>query len=89
MKGDFMKKEDQLQQLLNKDYMPIIYHNIKEFRKESGLSLMDIAEKFDLTYDYLRRIESKNDLIKTCSLKLIIKYSILFNRPLDDFLKED
>lgn len=50
---------------------------------------MDIAEKFDLTYDNLRRIESKNDLIKTCSLKLIIKYSILFNRPLDDFLKED
>lgn len=69
--------------------MPIIYHNIKKFRKESGLSLMDIAEKFDLTYDNLRRIESKNDLIKTCSLKLIIKYSILFNRPLDDFLKED
>jgi len=69
--------------------MPIIYHNIKKFRKESGLSLMDIAEKFDFTYDCLRRIESKNDLIKTCSLKLIIKYSILFNRPLDDFLKED
>ena len=50
---------------------------------------MDIAEKFDVTYDYLRRVESENDLIKTCSLKLLIKYSILFNRPLDDFIKED
>ena len=84
-----MKKEEQLQQLLDKDYMPIIYRNIKKFRKESGLSLMDIAEKFDVTYDYLRRVESENDLIKNCSLKLLIKYSILFNRPLDDFIKED
>ena len=31
----------------------------------------------------------KDDLIKTYSLKLLIKYSILFNRPLDDFIKED
>lgn len=84
-----MKKEEQLQQLLDKDYMPIIYRNIKKFRKESGLSLMDIAEKFGVGYDYLRRVESENDLIKTCSLKLLIKYSIIFDRPLDDFIKED
>lgn len=84
-----MNDEEQLQQLLDKDYMPIIYRNIRKFRKESGLSLMDIAEKFGVTYDYLRRVESEMDLIKTCSLKLLIKYSILFKRPLDDFLKED
>lgn len=84
-----MKKDDQLKQLLNKDYMPIIYKNIRKFRKEKGLSLMDIAEKLDVTYDYLRRIESENDVNKTCSLKLLIKYSIVLNKSLDDFLKEE
>lgn len=84
-----MLKNEQLQQLLNKDYMTIIYKNIKRYRKESGISLMKIAELLDVSYDYLRRIESKNDLVKTCSLKLLIKFSILFNKPLDDFLRED
>ena len=86
MKGGSIQ-EKQIQKLLNKDYIPIIYRNIKNFRKESGIPLIRLAEILNVTYDYLRRIESENDLIKTCSLKLIIKYSILFNRPLDDFLK--
>lgn len=83
-----LKNEDQLQLLLNKDYMPIIYRNIKKFRKESGMSLSEVAEVLDMSYDYLRRVESDNDDIKTCSLKLLIKFSILFKKPLDDFLKE-
>ena len=83
-----MKNENQIKQLLNKDYMPIIYRNIKKFRKESGISLSNVAEILDMSYDYLRRIESKNDLEKTCSLKLLIKFSILYKKTLDDFLKE-
>lgn len=83
-----MKQKENLEILLNKDYMPIIYKNIKKFRKESGLSLMKVANILDMSYDYLRRIEGKNDLVKTCSLKLLIKLSIIYNHPLDDFLKE-
>ncbi len=83
-----MKNENQIKQLLNKDYMPIIYKNIKMFRKESGISLSTVAEILDMSYDYLRRIESENDLEKTCSLKLLIKFSILYKKTLDDFLKE-
>lgn len=83
-----MKNDDQLQLLLNKDYMPIIYKNIKKFRQESGLALSDVAEILDMSYDYLRRIESENDLVKTCSLKLLIKFSILYKKNLDDFLQE-
>ncbi len=79
----------ELQKLLNKDYMPIIYRNIKRYRKESGIPLMKIAEQLDVSYDYLRRIESENDLVKTCSLKMLIKLSIILNKSLDDFLKED
>lgn len=50
---------------------------------------MKIAEQLDVSYDYLRRIESENDLVKTCSLKMLIKLSIILNKSLDDFLKED
>lgn len=84
-----MHNSEQLQKLLNKDYMPIIYKNIKRYRKESGIPLMQIAEQLDVSYDYLRRIESENDLVKTCSLKMLIKLSIILNKSLDDFLKED
>lgn len=89
VRGGSMRDEEQLRHLLDKDYMPIIYRNIKRYRVESGISLMKIAEVLDVSYDYLRRIESENDLIKTCSLKLLIKLSIILDKPLDDFLKED
>lgn len=71
---------------LNKNYMPIIYANIKKFRKESGIPLQQVAEILDMSYDYLRRIESSNDEVKTCSLKLLIKFSILYDKKLEDFL---
>ena len=47
------------------------------------------AEILDMSYDYLRRIESNNDRAKTCSLKLLIKLSILYGKPIDDFLKDE
>lgn len=68
--------------------MPTIYKNIKKFRKEKGLLLSEVAEILDMSYDYLRRIESLNDDIKSCSLKLLIKFSILYDKPLDDFIKD-
>ena len=78
-----------LEKKLNTDYMPVIYKNIKKFRKECNMSLSDVAEILDMSYDYLRRIEAKDDSKKSCSLKLLIKFSILYNRPIDDFLKEE
>lgn len=83
-----MKENRRLQELLNKDYMPIIYKNIKKFRIESGLSIIEVADILDMSYDYIRRIESNNDKVKTCSLKLLIKFSILYNKKLGDFLVE-
>lgn len=83
-----MKEDRRLHELLNKDYMPIIYKNIKKFRIESGLSIIEVADILDMSYDYIRRIESNNDKVKTCSLKLLIKFSILYNKKLGDFLVE-
>lgn len=84
-----MNTNKDLKNKLEKDYMTIIYANIKKYRKESGYSLMEVAEILDMSYDYLRRIESNKDEVKTCSLKLLIKFSILYNRKLDDFLQEE
>ncbi len=84
-----MNNAKELEKQLNKNYMPIIYRNIKKYRKESGYELKDVAEILDMSYDYLRRIESQNDDVKTCSLKLLIKFSILYNKKVDDFLKEE
>lgn len=83
-----MNEKDILKAKIDKNYMPIIYKNIKKYRKESGMSLMEVADILDMSYDYLRRIESKKDKVKTCSLKLLIKFSILYNKKIDDFLKE-
>lgn len=83
-----MEENRRLHELLNKDYMPIIYKNIKKFRIESGLSIIEVADILDMSYDYIRRIESNNDKVKTCSLKLLIKFSILYNKKLGDFLVE-
>lgn len=84
-----MDNKKELEKQLSKNYMPIIYKNIKKFRKASGYELKDVAEILDMSYDYLRRIESQNDDVKTCSLKLLIKFSILYNKKIDDFLKEE
>ncbi len=83
-----LKQIEQLQQPLNKDYMPIIYRNIKKFREESGMTLEEVAEILGISCDYLKRVESENDLVKTCSLRLLIKFSIIFDRPVNDFLKD-
>ncbi len=84
-----MDNKKELEKQLSKNYMPIIYKNIKKFRKASEYELKDVAEILDMSYDYLRRIESQNDDVKTCSLKLLIKFSILYNKKIDDFLKEE
>lgn len=80
--------DEKLKEQLDKDYMPIIYKNIRKFRQESGMTSTEVADVLEMSYDYIRRIEAENDKNKTCSLKLLIKFSKLFQRPLDDFLKE-
>ncbi len=83
-----MEISKELKDKLKKDYMHIIYKNIKKFRKEKGLELNEVAEILNMSYDYLRRVEAPNDKAKTCSLKLLIKFSILYNKKIDDFIKE-
>lgn len=70
----------------NPEFKAIICHNIKVYRKEKGIRLMDLAEILDVSPEYLKRIESPNDPKKNCSLTLLYKISVILNKKLDDFL---
>ena len=73
----------------NENYKAVICKNIKKYRKESGLSVLKVSEIVDVTPEYFKRIESPNDDRKSCSLGMLYKLSIIFNKKLDDFLIED
>ena len=73
----------------NKDFKKIICKNIKKFRKEKEIRLMELAELLDVSPEYLKRIEAPNDDKKTCSLTLLYKLSLIFDKKLDDFLKDE
>lgn len=70
----------------NPEFKAIICNNIKVYRKEKGVRLMDLAEILDVSPEYLKRIESPNDTKKNCSLTLLYKISIILDKKLDDFL---
>ena len=50
----------------NPEFKAIICNNIKVYRKEKGVRLMDLAEILDVSPEYLKRIESPNDTKKNC-----------------------
>lgn len=70
----------------NPEFKAVICNNIKVYRKEKGVRLMDLAEILDVSPEYLKRIESPNDTKKNCSLALLYKISIILDKKLDDFL---
>ena len=70
----------------NPEFKAIICNNIKVYRKERGIRLMDLAELLDVSPEYLKRIESPNDTKKNCSLTLLYKISIILDKKIDDFL---
>lgn len=72
----------------NPDFKKTICKNIKKFRKEKRIRLMDLAEMLDVSPEYLKRIESPNDDKKSCSLTLVYKLSLIFEKKIDDFLQE-
>ena len=45
----------------NDNIKSIICKNIKKYRVEKGVRLMDLADKLNLSVNHLKRIESVND----------------------------
>lgn len=72
----------------NPNYRETICKNIKKYRKEKEIRLMDLAELLDISPDYLKRLESPGDSRKNCSLTLVYKLSLILDKKIDDFFKE-
>ena len=70
----------------HKDFRIVIAKNIKKFRKEQEIRLLDLAEILDVSPEYLKRLESSNDEKKNCFLTLLYKLSLIFDKKMDDFL---
>ena len=64
-----------------------ICQNIKKYRNEKGVRLMDLAEAIGVTPDHLKRIESPTDR-NNISLMLIYKISIVLDVRIDKFFEE-
>ena len=65
----------------------ITYLNIKKYRLEKGIRVMDLAEKLDLSVNHLKRIESANDR-NNISLITLYKISIILGIRIDKFFEE-
>lgn len=71
----------------NPNIKDIICKNIKKYRNEKNIKLMDLAEAIDVTPDHLKRIESPTDR-NNISLMLLYKISVVLGVTMDKFFEE-
>lgn len=60
------------------DIYKIIRHNIKKYRLLKGMTQAELAEKADLTHDYIRQIES-DKVANTFSVQTLYDISLALN----------
>ena len=75
-----------------KNYNPniksVICQIIKKYRKQKNISVIELAEKLDVSVNHLKRIESINDR-NNISLITLYKISIILGVRIDKFFEED
>ena len=71
----------------NKNIKSVICQNIKKYRNEKNVRLMDLAEAVDVTPDHLKRIESENDR-NNISLTTLYQISIVLDVSIEKFFEE-
>lgn len=71
----------------NPNIKDVICRNIKKYRNEKNIKLMDLAEALDVTPDHLKRIESPTDR-NNISLMLLYKISVVLETSMDKFFEE-
>ncbi len=71
----------------NENIKSIICKNIKKYRNEKGVRLMNLADKLDLSVNHLKRIESSNDR-NNILLMTLYKISIILGVRIDKFFEE-
>lgn len=71
----------------NPNIKATICQNIKRYRNEKNISLMNLAEAIDVTPEHLKRIESINDR-NNISLIALYKISVVLDVSIDKFFEE-
>ena len=68
----------------NENIKSVICKNIKKYRNEKGVRLMDLAEAVGVSSDHLKRIEAVNDR-DNISLITLYKISVVLGVRIDRF----
>lgn len=71
----------------NDNIKAVICKNIKKYRLQKKIRLMDLAEILNLSVNHLKRIESVNDR-NNISLMTLYKISIVLGVRIDKFFEE-
>lgn len=72
----------------DKDIYNTIRKNIRKYRKEKGITSMQLAEMVDLSHDFIRQIQSDKTAYNF-SVDTFYKISVALNVSLDDLIKKD
>lgn len=71
---------------LTKDELhTIVCNNIKKYRKQSGLTQLELSEKIEMSHEYFRQLESSKGQ-KDFSFYTLYKISSVLNIPIDHFI---
>jgi len=64
-----------------------ISYNIKKYRKKMGITQAELAERVDLSHEFIRRIESVKGK-KNFSIDTIYRISIALDVDIDKFFRK-
>jgi len=73
---------------MNIDVYDILRKNIKKRREKLGLTQAELAEKADLSHDFIRQIESSK-VAKNFSVQTIYQISIALEVTMNDLFYEN
>ncbi len=72
---------------MNNSIYDVIRKNIKKYRKLQGLTQAQLAEKANLSHDFIRQIESLK-VAKNFSVQTIYDISVVLKIDIGKFFKE-
>lgn len=71
----------------NENIKSVICKNVKKYRNEKDVRLMDLAEAIGTSSDYLRRIEAEN-CSDSISIPMLHKISVVLGVDVGKFFEE-
>lgn len=72
----------------NPNIKSIICQNIKKYRLQKGISVIDLSEKIGVSVNHLKRIESINDR-NNISLITLYKIAVVLDIRIDKFFNNN